>query len=87
MPQSLVLIYVHIVFSTHERLPFLKQEEHKKDAFRILGGICNDLDCPVLRVGGVEDHVHIFCRLGKKIDVAELIKELKRMGKRINRDG
>ena len=78
MPQSLVQIFVHIVFSTHERRPFLKQESHKKEAFRILGGICNDMDCPVLRVGGVEDHVHILSRLGKKVDVAELIKELKR---------
>jgi putative transposase len=34
--------------------------------------------CPVLRVGGVADHVHILCRLGRSITVAELIKELKR---------
>jgi REP element-mobilizing transposase RayT len=45
---------------------------------RVLGGICNGLDCPVLRVGGFADHVHILCRLGRTIDVSELIKELKR---------
>jgi REP element-mobilizing transposase RayT len=31
-----------------------------------------------LRVGGTEDHVHILCRLSKTIDVATLIRELKR---------
>ena len=78
MPQSLVQIYVHIVFSTHERRPFLQQDVDLKEALRILGGICNDMSCPVLRVGGVEDHVHILCRLGKQTDISELIMELKR---------
>ena len=32
----------------------------------------------MLRVGGVADHVHILCRLGRTIAVADLIKELKR---------
>ena len=31
-----------------------------------------------LIVGGVEDHVHVLCRLGKTIDVADLIRDLKR---------
>jgi REP element-mobilizing transposase RayT len=29
-------------------------------------------------VGGVEDHVHILCRFGKTIEVAALLRELKR---------
>jgi putative transposase len=29
-------------------------------------------------VGGVEDHVHILCRLSKTIEIAELLRELKR---------
>jgi len=32
-----------------------------------------------LRVGGVADHVHVFCRLGRSITVADLVKELKRV--------
>ncbi len=43
-----------------------------------LGGACNNLQCPVLRVGGVADHVHVLCRLGRTISVADLVKELKR---------
>jgi REP element-mobilizing transposase RayT len=31
-----------------------------------------------LRVGGAEDHVHILCRLSKTLDIATLIRELKR---------
>ena len=42
-----------------------------------LKGICDKQGCQSLKVGGVEDHVHIAWRLAKTMDVASLIKELK----------
>jgi len=44
-----------------------------------LGGISKQLDCPPIRVGGVEDHVHILARFGRTITQAEWTKELKRV--------
>lgn len=32
----------------------------------------------MLRVGGIEDHIHILCRLGRSIPVSDLVRELKR---------
>ncbi len=78
MSQSLAQIYVHIVFSTKDRRPILTDRAIRDEMHRVLGGICNDLASPVLTVGGVEDHVHILCRLGKTCSPADLIKELKR---------
>jgi putative transposase len=78
MPQSLAQVYLHIVFSTRERRPFLQDASVRDEAHNYLGGTCNNLDCPVLRVGGVSDHVHILCRLGRCISVADLVRELKR---------
>jgi putative transposase len=78
MSQSLAQIYLHIVFSTKERRRFLQNKAIRDELHKYLGGTCNNLDCPVLRIGGVEDHVHILCRLGRTIKVADLIKELKR---------
>ena len=78
MPQSLVQIYVHITFSTKHRKPFLKDNAFRDRTHRYLAGICKGLGCPALTVGGVEDHIHILCRLGKAIDVADLIRDLKR---------
>jgi REP element-mobilizing transposase RayT len=43
-----------------------------------LKGICDNLDSPSLIVGGVEDHVHIACRLSKSLGVSKLIAELKK---------
>jgi putative transposase len=78
MPQSLAQIYVHIVFSTKERRASLQNKDIRDETHRYLGGVCNNLGCPVLCVGGVADHVHILCRLGRTITVADLVKELKR---------
>ena len=45
---------------------------------KCLAKISNDLGCPCLEAGGVEDHVHILSRLLKTLSVSEFIKELKR---------
>ena len=43
-----------------------------------LAGICENQQCPSLRIGGVDDHVHILCRFAKTLDVSTLVRELKR---------
>jgi REP element-mobilizing transposase RayT len=68
MPQSLAQIYLHLVFSTKDRRPFLIDKSIRDEMHSFLGGEWNKLDCPVIRVGGVEDHVHILCRLGRTIE-------------------
>jgi REP element-mobilizing transposase RayT len=78
MPQSLAQVYLHLVFSTKNRHPFLQDPAIRDETHKYLGGTCNNLDCPVLRVGGVVDHVHILCRLGRTCSIADLVKELKR---------
>jgi REP element-mobilizing transposase RayT len=76
--QSLVQIYVHLVYSTKDRQPFFRDKAFRKRVQGYLRGICDNQQSPSIRVGGVEDHVHILCRLGKTLDVAALIRELKR---------
>jgi len=78
MPQSLVQIYVHIVYSTKHRKPFLTDEEFRNRTHRYLAGMCKNLNCPALIAGGTQDHVHVLCRLGKTSDIADLIRDLKR---------
>lgn len=52
MAQSLAQIYLHIVFSTKDRAPFLHDPAVPDEAHRYLGGTCNNLGCQVLSVGG-----------------------------------
>jgi len=78
MPQSLANIFVHIVFSTKNRYPFLTGDDIKKQMYSYLGGTCNNLNCNVIIVGGSADHVHILCKLSRNISIAKLIGEIKR---------
>ncbi|MDX6496962.1 MAG: REP-associated tyrosine transposase [Blastocatellia bacterium] len=79
MPQSLSGVYIHLVFSTKERRPFLKDEAIRKSLHSELGGISKKLGCAPIITGGVEDHVHLLARLGRTITQAEWVKELKRV--------
>ena len=78
MPQSLSSVYLHLVFSTKERRPFLRDQTIREEMHSILGGISKRLDCPPILVGGVEDHVHLLARHGRTITQADWVKELKR---------
>ncbi|MBB3206609.1 REP element-mobilizing transposase RayT [Rhodopirellula rubra] len=77
MGQSLVQIYVHIVFSTKGRKPFLKSDVQRERLHAYLSGICKNQNSPAIVIGGVEDHVHLLCRLGKTIEIAKLARNLK----------
>ena len=79
MPQSLCAVYVHVVFSTKGRRPFLRDAVVRRALLAYLGGISSRLGCAPIVVGGVEDHVHILCHLGRTVTLAGLVKELKRV--------
>ncbi len=79
MPQSLSAVYIHLVFSTKHRYPFLHDAEIRYELHKFLGGTSRNLDCPPIIVGGVADHVHLLARFGRTITQAEWVKELKRV--------
>ena len=76
MGQSLAKNYIHIVFSTKHRAPLIK-ETIQHELYSYIGGICKNLECFPLRIGGVADHIHILCMLSKKIPLMKLIEEIK----------
>ena len=76
MPQSLVKNYIHITFSTKNRQPLI-DEGIKEELFSYLGGICKNMECNPLIVGGHKDHVHILCLLSRKVALMNLMEKLK----------
>jgi|SRR5438876_5003311 len=79
MPQSLSVVYIHPVFSTKERRPFLRNQNLRERLHAYLGAVSRRLDCPRILLGGVEDHAHMLARFGRTITQAERVKELKRV--------
>jgi len=78
MPQSLSAVYLHLVFSTKDRRPFLRDPAVRAGCQAYLGEVSKRLDCPTVIVGAVEDHVHILARLSRSVSQADWVKELKR---------
>ena len=76
MAQSLVQIYLHTIFSTKNRQPFLKTDQ--TEMYSYLAGISKNLECPTLIIDGTEDHVHLLTRHSKNITVVDYLRELKR---------
>ena len=78
MPQSLAKVLIHVVFSTKERRPFLRDTVLRAELHCYIGGILKHLDCQSLVVGGVEDHVHGLACLSRTCALSEMVKEVKR---------
>ena len=79
MPQSLSAVYIHLVFSTKGRRPFLRDFEIRNALHSYLGGISKQLGCAPIVTGGIEDHVHLLARMSRTVTQAEWVKELKRV--------
>ena len=78
MPQSFLALNVHLVFSTKERRPLLRDPAFREEMHAYLGGLSKKKDCPPLVVGGTEDHVHLVCLLGRTIAASDWVKAIKR---------
>ncbi|MBI1290819.1 IS200/IS605 family transposase [bacterium] len=76
MGQSLCINYVHFVWSTKDRAPFL-QPQVRPRVHAFLGGIARELASPAIEVGGVEDHVHLLVNLAKSCTVSEFVERAK----------
>ena len=76
MGQSLVKIYLHIIFSTKHRNAVI-DESIENELHSYLGGVCKNLECPPIKIGGFTDHVHLLCLQSKKITVIKLLEDLK----------
>ncbi len=79
MPQSFSAAYVHLVFSTKNRIVYLEEKEVRQNLHAYMGGVSREFGCPPELVGGVEDHVHVLARLGRTTAIADWVKELKRV--------
>jgi len=76
MPQSLANVLVHLVFSTRDRTPWLTGDV-REELFPYMGGVLRNIECPVLQIGGVEDHIHILLRLSRTVSPAQLVEKTK----------
>lgn len=76
MPQSLAHVLVHLVFSTKNRAPVLTSEI-RAELHPYLSVVLNNDGCASIRVGGVEDHVHLFFALSRTRTISQVVENVK----------
>ena len=77
MPQSLSRVLVHLVFSTKNRQPFIAADQRNR-TFAYLAGALKGIDCPVVTVGGVADHIHLLFVLARTLALSKVVEEVKK---------
>ncbi len=78
MSQSLAQIYIHLVFSTKNRTPWLRDEDLRTQLYAYLATILRDnVDSPALIINGMEDHLHALIRLTRRFAVMKVVQEAK----------
>jgi len=79
MPQSLAQVYIHVVFSTKDRVGFLKNADIRREMHAYLATAFNGHDCHAVAIGGTADHVHALCAWSRTRTLADVIGDVKRV--------
>jgi len=77
MPQSLVKLYTHLVFSTKYRQPFI-DDKLEEELFPYMSTILRECDSPCIIINGVDDHIHALFLLSKKWAICDVVEEVKK---------
>ena len=63
-------VVLHVVFSTKNRVPFLKDSELRARLHAYMAGALQAIGCEPILINGVEDHVHVLCNLSRTVTIA-----------------
>ncbi len=77
MAQTLVKLYVHIIFSTKNRADWILPEI-EEELFGYIGGISNGNKSKLLAANGTANHIHLLVSMSKNIELSELVGDIKR---------
>lgn len=69
-------ILYQIVFGTKNQQSTLIKE-NREELYKYIWGIFKKKDCPLYRINGVENHLHIVTHLHPTVSLAFLIKDIK----------
>jgi REP element-mobilizing transposase RayT len=76
MAQSLSQMYIHLVFGTKYRYPYIR-ENIENQLHPYISGILNNHDSPAIIINSVPDHIHILFVLSKTQALSNVVQEVK----------
>ena len=76
MPHSFNKIWIHAIWATKERQPFIHLSVENK-IHQFINEQLRELGCPVRIINGMPDHIHCLFLLSPQKSIAEVIKQIK----------
>lgn len=73
---SYICLYVHCVFSTKERRPFLHPDIRSR-VWSYMGGIARENRARAIGMGGVADHCHMLLSMPATLNLSDAMKRIK----------
>ncbi|MDR3624562.1 MAG: IS200/IS605 family transposase [Chlamydiales bacterium] len=77
MAQSLSNVLLHVIFSTKNRRTFI-DEAIESELYAYIASIFTSSGSYVHKIGGVSDHIHIFCTLPRTLSISALLENAKK---------
>ena len=77
MSQSLSAIYIHAIFGTKNRTPYIDEKIQSK-LHAYMSGILKKIDCTAIKINSMPDHVHLLYRMSKNHSIAHVMEEVKK---------
>ena len=76
MANTYTALYDHIVFSTKNRIPYLKPQIEAR-VWAYIGGVARVHKMVALQIGGVEDHIHVLVKAPPNVPMSQIAQFLK----------
>jgi len=77
MPQSLANVYIHLIFSTKNRVTCLG-DDVRSDLHSYMSTVLANIECPTVLINSVENHMQVLFRLGRTVAVSKVVEEVKK---------
>ena len=76
MANTYTCLYYHVVFSTKNREPWIGQSIQKR-VWEYLGGIARKNHIVPIKIGGIDDHIHLVLSIPPTLLVSKAVQLLK----------
>ena len=76
MPQSLSKVYIHLVFHVKTMGPQIRDKDLER-TFSYIGKMINETGCHTIKVGGMNDHIHVLYLLSRDVSLAHVAEKIK----------
>jgi len=76
MANTYTCLHYHIVFSTKNRLPWITADIESR-VWEYIGGIARQNMMKALKIGGVDDHIHLLLGAGPTVNVSKAVQLIK----------